>query len=146
VMGIAGVTMEAASASRTNGLSPELAERAAVYATLELNGFPKWMADLSSCWPQRVRDVLTNEIVVELNDPEREYDVLRDLARADSQTTALIVPLIIRELEQRPDLDAKPLSTVIEVVEHASAVDQRARLLGLALKRFNNAQTQALVF
>lgn len=143
-MGIAGITMEAASANWANGLTPELAERATVYATLELNGFPKWTADLSSVWPQQVRNVLTGEIIAELDEPEHSYGVLRDVARADSQTTALMVPLIIGELEQRPDLDAKALLIIVDIVEHASSVDQRGRLLGLALERFNNAQAPAL--
>jgi hypothetical protein len=56
----------------------------------------------------------------------------------------LMVPLIVRELEQRPDLDAAPLSTMSNIVEHASAVDQRVRLLALAVERFNNAQAPAL--
>ena len=68
-MGIAGITMEAsANANWANGLTPELAERATVYATLELNGFPKWISDLSSRWPQQVVNVLGGEVIAELDD------------------------------------------------------------------------------
>jgi hypothetical protein len=143
-MGIAGVTMEAANTNWANGLTPELAERATVYVALELNGFPKWMSDLSSVWPQEVSNVLTTEIIAELDEPERGCDVLRDVARADSRTAALMVPPMIQELERRPDLESSPLSAIIDVVEHASVDDERARLLELALERFSNSPTPSL--
>jgi hypothetical protein len=143
-MGIAGVTMEAASANWASRLTPELAERATIYATLEMNGFPKWMSDLSSRWPQEVTNILTAEIAIELDDSQRGLGILRDLARADPQTTTLMIPPMMRELEERPNLEAEALSEIVDIVEHASAPSQRARLLGLALERFDHSPTSTL--
>ena len=52
-MGIAGVTLEAiGTPGWAAGLSNDDATRAAGYATLELNGFPRWFADLAQCKAQ----------------------------------------------------------------------------------------------
>lgn len=143
-MGIAGITMEAsADANWANGLTPELAERATVYATLELNRFPKWISDLSSRWPEQVANVLSGEIIAELDDPDRGYGVLGDVARADARTIALMVSPVMQELRARSDLDAAPLSKIIDIVEHASSAEQRAALLALALERFNSSTSSA---
>src|SRR5262249_17298050 len=110
VMGIAGVALEATVPGWADRLTPELAERATIYAMLEINGFPRWMADLSACWPQEVARVLISEIVSELDDPSRAPDVLQDVARSDDGTSTLMAPALLEELERRPQMRALALS------------------------------------
>ena len=50
---------------------------------------------------------------------------------------------VMQELLARPDLDAPPLSKIIEIVEHAPSAEQRAGLLALALERFKSSASPA---
>jgi hypothetical protein len=91
VMGIAGVSLEAArSPDWVNQLGPDLARRATTYATLEINGFPTWMTDLSARWPTEVAPVLREEVVAELHVAQERFAVLHDIGRADDRTLAVM--------------------------------------------------------
>jgi hypothetical protein len=72
-MGIAGVTLEAnLRPTWAERLGSEEARLAAVYATLEINGFPDWVSQLATAKPQEVCEVLMGEIVWELENPDQE--------------------------------------------------------------------------
>jgi hypothetical protein len=140
-MGIAGAALEAHQGPDwVNHLDVDLARRATVYATLEINGFPKWMADLSSRWPQQVTSILLREIVAELDGPDGRHGVLGDLGRAHANTVALMVPPLLDELDRRPNLPALVLSPLLDVLERAATAPERARLAALAVDRFDGAQ------
>jgi hypothetical protein len=113
VMGIAGISLEAAgSPDWVNQLDADLACRATAYATLEINGFPTWMTDVSARWPTEVAAVLREEVAAELDLAQERFAVLYDIGRADDRTLAVMVPSLLDELERRPDLPAPMLSQV----------------------------------
>jgi hypothetical protein len=73
-MGIVGITLEASGRSDwVVELSSADANRAAGYATLELNGFPSWLTALAKAKPDEVREVLATEIVAELKRPQTRH-------------------------------------------------------------------------
>ena len=62
------MTLEAKTRERwAEELTSDEATLAAGYATLEINGFPSWLADLAAAKPQEVRAVLQGQIVAELS-------------------------------------------------------------------------------
>ena len=118
-MGIAAITLEAVS---TPGWAAELsdddARRAVGYATLELHGFPSWLADLARAKPNVVRTVLSKEIDAELARPldAHGFGILQDLARGDAAVAELMAPYLLAELEKRPALATTFLLPVIDII------------------------------
>jgi hypothetical protein len=140
VMGLAGVSLEAAgSPGWVDHLNSGLARRATVYATLEINGFPTWMKDVSTRWPTEVRAVLHAEVATELGQLEARFGVLYDVGRADNRTAALMVSPLLDELDQRPELPAAVLAQLLDALERADDANERARLLAIAIQRFSSA-------
>ena len=145
VMGIAGVSLEAGgSPDWANQLDADLARRATAYATLEINGFPTWMADVSARWPTEFAAVLREEVLAELSLPDAGFEVLHDIAQADECVLAVMVPSLLGDLEQRPDLPAPALSQLLGALERASGVADRARLVAIAVPRFLSARETQL--
>lgn len=144
-MGIAGVTMDAQGNPQwANRIDAALARRAAGYATLELNGLPGWIADLSARWPNDVRDVLLQEILAEIDTPEARHGMLSDVRRADPATVGVMIPPLLDELTRRPELRAAALEPLLEIVEQATEPAARSRLAVLAIERFSRAtETEA---
>ena len=139
-MGIAGVSLEAAGLSNwADRLDADLARRAAAYATLEINGIPKWMANVSARWPNEVAAVLGEEVVAELDLQDERFGVLYDISRADDRTVAAMAPSLLDELERRQDLAAPLLSQVLNALERAPGAAERARLASIAVPRFLSA-------
>jgi len=139
-MGIAGVTLEAKLGERwTERLTSEEATLAASYATIEINGFPWWLSDLTVAKPQEVRAVLKGEIAAELEDPEPRprYDVLDDISRADGRVMELMAPDLLDEIEQRPDLPPVALMPMLDVISRGLR-ENRGHFTDLALDRFNS--------
>lgn len=141
VMGVAGVSLEAAgSPDWVNHLDADLARRATAYATLEINGFPPWMADLSERWPTEVAALLHEEVVAELGLSDARFAVLHDIGRADDCTLAVMVPSLLDELEHRPDLRVPMLSQLLDALERAPGAAERACLVAIAVPRFLSAR------
>jgi hypothetical protein len=148
LMGIAGVSLEAAAAPDwAKQLDTNLARRAIAYATLEINGFPSWMADVSARWPAEVAAVLREEVAAELDLPDARFGVLYDISRADDRTLAVVVPWLLDELDRRADLPAHLASQLLRVLERAADSMDRARLVAVAVPRFfstTDTQTASL--
>ena len=70
-------------------LAPDEARTAAVYATIEINGFPAWLADLVATHPDEVVAVLGNELAGELAlGAEHPFlSTLQHLSRSDHQSS-----------------------------------------------------------
>jgi hypothetical protein len=121
-------------------LSSADARRAAGYATLELNGFPSWLTGLAQAKPVEVREVLTTEIIAELNRPSEppRFDVLQDIVRGDRAIAELMAPIVLDELEKRTALPTSVLSRVLDIAKRGLPAEQD-RLKHLAISRFNNA-------
>ncbi len=141
VMGIAGISLEAAGTPGwVNQLNPELARRATVYATLEMNGFPRWMSDVSTGWPMEVRAVLHEEVAAELEHCDARFGVLYDIGRADDCTAALMVSPLLDELDRHSELPAPLLAQLLDALERANDATERARLLAVAVRRFASSR------
>lgn len=145
-VGITGVTLEAkADPTWATRLDTTQAERAAAYATLELNGFPSWLSQLAAAQPVAVASVLRQELGAELDDTytESHPKTLQNLSYADVTVKDLMAPVLLRELERRTSLAPRALEYVLEVVaDHVSGSDRDA-LVGLALERFGRSESLA---
>ena len=91
LMGLAGVSLEAADLKGwVDKLSPLEATRAAGYATLEINGFPRWLPELAAARPQEVRAVLIGEIVDDTTRTDlSNTKTLHNVANADDEIAAV---------------------------------------------------------
>jgi hypothetical protein len=144
-MGLAGISLEAkGNPGWASGLSADDARRAAAYATLELNGFPAWFADLARAKPTEVHDVLSQEMKAELkrSDDMPRFGVLQDIARADKAVAELMAPAVLAELEARLDPPAQMLSLAIDIVLGGRRAE-REQLKALALARFDGVSDPA---
>jgi hypothetical protein len=143
-MGITGVTLEAnadpAWASRLNDAD---AERAAAYATLELNGFPRWLTQLAAGQPAVVARVLHHEIEPELDNAsaETQYKMLQSLSYADDVVKTLMAPTLLRELRQRGAVPTRALEYMLEVTADHLTGSDRGELLRVCLERFSGTQS-----
>ena len=139
-MGIAGITLEAIGRPDWAAqMSSKDAQRAAGYATLELNGFPKWLTDLARAKPDDVAAVLSTELAAELDRSSSagpQFGVLQDVARGDDIVAQLMAPIAVTHLEQRDDVNSTTTSQLLEICVRGSATE-RARLKTLALARFS---------
>lgn len=120
-IGIAGVSLEAvANPAWAKSLTAPEARRAVGYATLELNGFPQWIADLAAQWPQVVSEVLTQELVAEINaqPPLTHLGVLQNISHADRSVKALLAQplyeLLIGGTGLGPDDRTRVLTILVE--------------------------------
>lgn len=135
IIGIAGVTLEAVSDPRwAEGLTEAEARKAAEYATLELNGFPKWIDDLAARWPAAVREILGKELEAEfLIAPALEHlDVLQDVAHASLAIQALTADTLFKLLVASADLPVAARGRIIAILQ---ATSYMPRELGAYLLR-----------
>jgi hypothetical protein len=115
-LGLTGISIEAAGQSDwAQHLTEQQAIRAAEYATLELNGFPEWIAGLVLGWPSAVKDVLVREVASNLDEstPEGHYTILDAISRGDESLVRLMSPALMRELNARPDLSRAALRPLL---------------------------------
>ncbi len=138
VMGLAGISMEAASIPNwATQLSPEEATRAAQYATLELNRFPSWLVPLASACPTEVRDVLLQEIRAELAVADMtHFRTLQMVAYAGDEITRLLAPPLLNELEKRVPFPQGRLANTLRIVVRGIEPDDYQRLSAMATTRF----------
>jgi hypothetical protein len=144
-MGIAGITLEYVSTPGwARGLSIDDAAHAAGYATLELSGLPRWLADLAHAQPDAVRAVMAAEIEAELGRPPDapRFGILQDLARADTVVTELMAPTVLNHLEGQPALATTFLAPMLDIVVRGLP-PERERLRALATERFRTATAPA---
>lgn len=145
IMGIAGLSLEAGrNPSWTHTLDSALASRAARYATLELNGLPAWIADLSKTWPTEVANVLIHEIQFELSTPEAGARVVRAIPSADPATIEPLIPRLVDEFERRPTLSADKLDPLFDVLGMALDPSHRARIVALATAHCQEARDMGI--
>lgn len=137
IMGLAGVSLEAAGNPQwAAALTNDEAIRAAEYATLEINGFPSWLAGLAAAKPGQVRKVLQEEIAAELGDPKPriKYDTLEHIARDSTPVVALMAPVLMSALRQRTAVAAGPLALLLAAIVKGIGAN-RAEFVALMLDR-----------
>jgi hypothetical protein len=141
LMCLTGVSLEAVS--RTDWalhLTEEQATRATELASLELNGFPVWIAALASKWPKAVEKVLSQKVrsALDSTTPNYSYDGLGYIDRADESVVRLMAPVFWRELQVRSELNQLALKPLLEVLTRGlSEETSRQELNKLVLSRFH---------
>jgi hypothetical protein len=140
-MGITGVSLESKIRPHwAERLSADDACRAASYATLEINGFPTWLADLAVVRPAEVRSILGGEVGAELDDPEprTRYEILEDISHADRSIGKLMAPALFLELQTRQGLTLSALAPMLGIVAQGLGQD-RQQFADWAIERFHHA-------
>jgi hypothetical protein len=144
-MGLVGISLEAkGKPCWAASLGSDDARRAAGYATLELNGFPQWLADLARAKPDDVCAVLSQEVLAELNGSldRPRFGVLQNIARGDKAIAELMAPFVLAEIEARPDLATDVLSPALDIVLHGGK-ERRDRIKAIVLGRLTEASVSA---
>lgn len=141
-LGIAGISIEAVT--RTDWalhLTEQQAMRAAEYATLELNGFPDWIAALAAAWPAAVEKVFAQEAASNLDDPTPfgHYQFLDAISRCDESVARLMSPTLLRELEARSELNRSALRPLLFILNRGLPGDAKQGFCALVLGRFQSS-------
>lgn len=102
--GLTGLAAESAVSSWATRLSPDEARIAAVYGTIELNGFTTWLRDLAAAQPIIVEEVIGGELSAELAAAEEHSHLptLQNLAHADENIKRLLAPRLLSALPTWP--------------------------------------------
>jgi hypothetical protein len=136
-MGIAGIAMEARrSPDWPASLSEADALRAAQFATLELNGFPSYVARLAARFPNAVRDALMTEIRAELDNRSARGGVLEAIANTEEGIARVLAQSLEDELRLRTDFGERHLNAMLEALAPVVASERREDLTTLLLERF----------
>jgi hypothetical protein len=138
LMGLTGVTLEAAGVNGwADRLSSMEATQATGYATLEINGFPRWLSELTAARPAEVRAVLMSEIVDEITRTDIVHrDTLHNGERADEEIADLLAPVLLDDLEMRSQVALGALSLIVHVILRGIPQQQTPRFIKLGIERF----------
>jgi hypothetical protein len=121
-LGLAGITIEATSSSDwAHRLTPADAETAALYALLELNGFPDWIEMLAKAHRDVVANVLARALRAEIAPTFKgERNILRKLSRTSPAVATLVQPVLVKTISEPEDLPESDLSPVLETLTRAA--------------------------
>jgi hypothetical protein len=117
-MGLAGVSVEARRiAGWPRGLQPDDVRKAAAYATLELNGFPRWLEPLAAASPEEVAEPL----IVEVRDflakqAEQTFGILQNLEHAESAVQRAVVGKLFELVQADPAFPPFHLRSVLSII------------------------------
>ena len=145
LIGLAGAALEAAYVPDwASNLTEVEAHRAALYATLELNGFPRWIDDLAARWPEAVRKVLEQELRAEIlaQPPHEHLSVLQDVSHASEAVQRICAETLYQLLVQPNEIPLKARSKALEIL---GPLKHNSEKLGNALLRRSQSVTDAYV-
>ena len=147
LMGLTGVTLEATNdPTWATKLSTEDVWRAAAkFATVEINGFPRWLSDLVASRPAEVRTVLYHEIKDELT---REgvtfFETLQAVTYSDDGLASLLAPVLLQDLETALAMPHGAVSLVLQIIVNGLAEADRERFERWAIAKFEQEPDVAL--
>ena len=154
IAGLIGVSAESLNSGWSKGLSSDEARRAAAYATIEMNGFAPFVADLAESHPAEVEEVIGGELSAELKlgSDEQHLPVLQDVSHADNLVKRLLVPRLLSELIRWPDALTKEsggrwlhhLERVLRVLREAEGEEDRETIARECRKRYEADPTGPL--
>jgi hypothetical protein len=136
-IGIVGVTLEAArDPNWAAALSYHDAIRAAIYGTLELNGFPAWLVSLAQAQPDAVREVLAREVAPDLSasGATNRREALEDVSRAHVAISSLFADQLFDHLSRNEALPTTVLAPMLRILQ--AGYKDRATLAALLRARF----------
>ena len=154
VLGMAGVSAEAATPGWSRRLSVEEVHTATAYATIELNGFAPFVSDLVESHPGEVAKVVGSEVRAEVAmGGEHEYlPVVHDLTYANAELQRLCVPYLVEAVQEWPlivDSEtagrwSRHLDHVLRILEAADESTVRERVAEVCAVRYGNEPRAAL--
>ena len=126
ILGLAGVSAEAAIPGWSTRLSPQDVHTATVYAMIELNGFAPFLGDLVESHPEEVARVIGDEVGAELamGDGHEHLPILQDLTLANTGLKRPCVPYLLDALKKWPSVVNSETSR-----QRARHLDQALRIL-----------------
>jgi len=139
-IGIVGVTLEAAAKPAWAITLPyKDAVRAAIYATLELNGLPVWLTDLAQAQPDAVREVLKRAISPELaaGAAITRAEALETISHADVVVSSLLADVLFDHLSENELLPAAIFAPAMRILE--KGYHAKGTLESLLRSRFDRA-------
>ncbi|MEQ9145519.1 MAG: hypothetical protein RLO08_14295 [Parvibaculaceae bacterium] len=138
LIGLTGLEIEASQRKTwAKNLSSNEAERAAKFATRELNGFPSWLESLHKIFPHEVEGVLWKEIKWELDLSANEgmiNHVLSEASESEYWANTKLAESILEHLESRIVGREEALRRALSLTLKSEGLD-RERLEALAEKR-----------
>lgn len=104
IYGLCGLSVESLVPGWTHEISPKEARLAVAYATVEMNGFARFIGDLAQSHPAEVDAVLGEELSAELvgAGDHQHLPMLQDLTHADLSVKRLMVPRLLTALPTWP--------------------------------------------
>ena len=149
ILGLTGVSAEARTSGWAPELSPEEAVKAAIYATIELNGFPPFVTDLATSHPAEVGKTIGGEAKAQLDmgDDHDHLPILQDLEHADSAVKRLCVPALLDVFRRWPSVvkdDASGrwshhIDQVLQLLDAAEKETERDTIARECIARFQTA-------
>jgi hypothetical protein len=136
---LVGLSMESSKSSDwAKALSVEEAAVAAVYATLNLNGFPVWFEQLALAQSEAVRLILNRALSPELASQTSGtwLAILESVAKSPSVILDIAAPQLIDHIASPTPLSIKALSLTLRIVVNAK--HRLAELLALMLDRLTH--------
>lgn len=127
VKALSGLASEATTAGWAARMTEDEARRAAAYATLELNGFPGFLADLARAHHAAVDAVIGHELSeqLKLGDDNAHLPILQDVTHAERGVKRLLAPRILSALPTVPVVATEQMAA-----RWARRLDQMLRILG----------------
>ena len=155
IQGLAGVSAESSKSGWSSALSSEEARTAAAFATIEMNGFAPFLADLAKSHPSEVEEVVGGEVSAEIglgfSGDEQHLPTLQNLGHADSTVKRLLVPRLLAELVCWPDTFTDEsgsrwlhLERVLRVLRETEAEQDRAVIAQECRRRYEADQAGPL--
>ena len=118
-IGIVGITLEATGRPNwATELSSVDAARAAIYATLELNGYPSWFVGLAQAQPDAVRGVLQRAVAPELEAGRSNgrCEELETISRAEVSISSLLADQLFDHLSHNESLPLAVLTPTLRIL------------------------------
>lgn len=142
--GIVGVTLEATrNPDWAKALPDDDAEKATIYATLELNGFPQWMEALVAAKPDVARRVLLRAVAPDLqsDDPQQAVRLVDDISRGSQNLVSLLASDMFDLIRGGREIPPNSIGQVIRIV--VRGYPDRALIGELFKQRISEARTPA---
>ncbi len=110
ILGLNGVSAEAAGSGWAEALSDEEARKAAIYSTVELNGLAPFILDLARSRPKAIEEAIGGEALDQLRFGHQQdhLPLLHGLTYSDDGLKRLLAPRLLNWLEKWPEDVADP--------------------------------------
>jgi hypothetical protein len=154
--GLTGLDAESSVPDWAARLSADEARIAAAYATIEFNGFPGWLRDLTVVHSKVVDEVIGSELSIELASDEGHSHLatLQNLSRADIGLKRLLAPRLVDRLPNWPSKfqddkcaqqSAHHLREVLGILSEVIVSRERDAIADLCRRRLSDDPNASLV-